>query len=177
MNRRARVSFFVVAFAVALAVGTLAPSLYAPTATISIFVGARVITNCTFNSSLPVDFGDYAGAQVDAEGHVLITCTNGTPHSIGLGQGLHPADGSTAESPLRRMELQGSPGNFLSYQLYRTAPGIDVWGDIGTDNDKDGLVGTAVSVDHTVFGRLPGGQPAVASLNSYDDSVLVTVQF
>lgn len=172
-SKRAR-SMAVVVLGMALVVGTSAPPVLGGTDTATFNVQTTVPTVCTIDAASGVNFSPYTGTQVDGTGTIAVTCGNGQTASLGLNQGTHASAGSTAENPLRRMEKLASPGNFLSYQLYRDLPRTQVWGDVGTVNVQP-ITGTGASVVFGVFGRIPTGQNPVAG--TYLDVVQVTVQF
>ena len=129
-----------------------------------------------------VAFGTYnpfSGSNVDAAGNVHLHCngilTLGTvDYSIALNKGTH----GTGFSP-RQM---GSGANLLNYNLYTSGTYGTIWGDGtgGTGIISDSLTvpplfGSA-SVDHTVFGRIPGSQTSTA-VGSYSDTITVTVTY
>ncbi|MBZ5520714.1 MAG: spore coat U domain-containing protein [Acidobacteriia bacterium] len=101
---------------------------------------------------------------------LTVTCTNGWPATVTLGQGANPAGGSTAAAPLRQM---ASGGNFLSYALFQDNANTIIWGD--TPGTGEAYTGTGAAGTVTVYGQVAAGQNVPAG--SYGDTVLVTITF
>lgn len=150
---------------------------YAGQATASLSVTANIAANCIL-STAPVAFGTYdpvnanagSGSDLAGTGTVTATCTNGSDGTITLGQGAHPAAGSTDNVPLRQMQ---SGAEVMGYYLYSDSGRTTVWGNTaGT-----GVVhhGTGAATDVSVYGRVPKGQ--VLAAGSYTDTVIVTINF
>ena len=133
-----------------------------------------------------VAFGVYnplAGANLDATGNVNFSCTRtglldltpGVSYSVQLNMG---GSGMYSQRHL-------SAGvNTLNYNLYRDAARTLIWGDgTGGSSVQPGSVSFPLlslsSVtrdnDHTIYGRLFGGQNVPAG--SYSDTITVTVMF
>jgi spore coat protein U-like protein len=147
----------------------------AATATDNIAVGATVTANCTIAAS-PLAFGAYdpvvtnASAPLTGATSVAVTCTNGAPVTVTLGQGLHDATG-TAAAPVRRM-LSGTT-DFLAYNLFTDVGRGTVWGNTlvtGVDS-----TGSGVSQTVDIFGTVAPGQNVVTG--TYADTVVATVTF
>lgn len=133
-----------------------------------------------------VAFGVYnplAGANVDASGNVNVSCTRtglldltpGISYSVQLNAGNSGGYSSR--------EL-GSGAATLNYNLYRNAARTLIWGDgTGGSSAQGGNVSFPLlnlsSVtrdnDHTIYGRIFGGQNVAAG--SYTDTINVTVIF
>lgn len=135
-------------------------------------VTANVLGICTIDPAT-LDFGDYdpVGGDWDGSGTITVNCTQGSQYWIGLDEGANSPDGSA-----RRM-ANGS-GEFLSYELYRDAPGGAVWDN--TDGGLGSTLANTVAAGYsayvvTVHGRIPGTQPV--STGVYTDSVTMTVNF
>jgi spore coat protein U-like protein len=149
---------------------------HAGTATNNLAVSATVLGSCTVDPGAAIAFGNYdptSGTPDDASGTITVQCTQGSSYWIGLGNGGNH-DGST-----RRMA--GGTGEFLAYELYRSAADRDanaVW-----DNTNGGLPNSIANVvaagaqpyTHDVYGRIPVGQ--AVSTGNYSDTVLITVTF
>jgi spore coat protein U-like protein len=164
-----------VAGATALALGVVSGTQAASPQTANLSVTATVSANCTI-STTAVAFGEYdpvvtnASTVLDASGKVSITCTNGAPVTIALGQGPDPVAGSTDAVPVRRMK---AGANYLNYQLYTEVTHTTVW---GNDTSSDvGTNGTGANQDITVYGRVPAGQNVPTG--SYTDTVVATITF
>ena len=80
-----------------------APSALAATATSSIAVSATVLSFCTI-TALPLAFGNYSTAVVNASTTVAVACTVGTTYNIGLDVGL----GTGATVAQRKMTFNTS---------------------------------------------------------------------
>lgn len=135
----------------------------------SLVVQTTVASACLI-AAVPLSFGIYSGTQVDSTTTVTVTCTNGSPAKILLGQGTNPASGSTDAAPVRQMADSGS--HYLSYQLYSTSAGGTIWDNV---NGKS-TTGTGLADAHTVYGRLFGAQLG-APAGAYTDTVTATVSF
>jgi spore coat protein U domain-containing protein, fimbrial subunit CupE1/2/3/6 len=149
----------------------------AASATATFNVSATVTATCTI-SAASLSFGSYepalanATVPLDVNGSVTVRCTKGTTATIGLDQGSHAATGSTTTTPLRQMINDTS---LLRYDLFRTAAGTDVWGDIGTPNVQSYSATNNGSQTLTVFGRIPAAQDVPTG--SYSDTVTATINF
>lgn len=164
-----------VAGATALALGVVSGTQAASPQTANLSVTATVSANCTI-STTAVAFGEYdpvvtnASTVLDATGKVSVTCTNGAPSLITLGQGPDPDAASTDAAPVRRMK---SGSNYLSYQLYSEATHTTVWGNDATSDVPN--TGTGANQDITVYGRVPAGQNVPTG--NYTDTVVATITF
>lgn len=149
----------------------------AATATSNFTVTATVTANCTI-STVGITFGSYdpvvshASTNLDSNGSVTVSCTNGSATTIGMGQGTFPAGASSAAVPLRQM---GSGAHRLRYDLYQDAARTTIWGDIGTPAARaytsTGVAATII----TIYGRVPSGQDV--SVGAYTDTVTATISF
>lgn len=148
---------------------------FAGTDTSSLAVSATVTASCTIDASAGLAFGAYdpvgahSTANLDQEGTISTTCTNGSTAKVTLGQGANPDGASSDALPVRRM-LSGTT-DFLSYSLYTDSGHTTVW-----DNEVGNEVaGTGAAVSTTVYGRIPAGQNVPAA--TYNDTVLATITF
>lgn len=117
-------------------------------------------TNLSFGS-----VSDFSNA-VDASSMIYVLCTNSTPYHVRLNAG---ASGLNAS---QRSMTFGA--NSIPYDLYRDAARTLKWG--ASDGvDTVGGIGTAGSVGHTVYGRIPA-QPRKPP-GAYTDTVIVTISF
>lgn len=154
---------------------SLGGSSQANTATANLEVSATITNNCTISTSA-LAFGSYdpivahKSADLDGEGGVTVTCTNGAAVTITLDEGVSPHGDSTAEAPLRRM---ASGGNFLAYQLFSNAGRTTIWGATAAVDVED--TGTGLVSNHTVYGRIAQDQNVPAG--AYTDTVVATVTF
>ena len=139
--------------------GTLLTT-YTLDATIEIPDQCRITAN-------DLDFGTQSTplAQTDSNTFIDVRCTNESPFSVGLNDGLHASGGS------RRMS-DGS--NFVSYGLFQDAARSVDW-DNTTNRKNDVGLGTGTSIMMTVYGRIPAAPLAIPG--DYTDTITVDVQF
>jgi spore coat protein U-like protein len=162
-------------FTLACLLVVAAGSAFAGTATSNMSVTATVTANCTITANA-LNFGAYdpivanAAAPLNGNTTINVVCTNGSPATVTMDQGLTPAGGSTAAAPLRQM---ASGGNFLGYFLYQDNANTIVWGN--TPGTGEAYTGTGVSTSVNVFGQVPAGQNVPAG--SYGDTVVATITF
>jgi len=141
-------------------------------------VSASVSANCAISTSA-VAFGAYdpavanASADLDNQGSVTVTCTNGASTTITLSQGDNANTGSTAAVPLRRMSDGAGSPHYLSYFLYQESGRTTVWGDTAPTGVAHTGTGTATVLD--VYGRVTAGQNVPTG--NYADTVVATVTF
>ena len=155
-----------------LAVGTLVST---PALAVTIpgtrDVNATVQGGCTVGTTA-VSFGDYSGAQLDAQGAINVNCTADLAYSVELGAG----NGATTT---RRMPKVGDPTTFLPYELYQDTNRSVVWGGTTAGYTLNGATaltgqtGTGAQVAIPVFGRIDAAQPL--SAGSFADVVTVSV--
>ncbi|MGH2375223.1 MAG: Csu type fimbrial protein [Gammaproteobacteria bacterium] len=144
-------------------------------ASIVLSTAARAVS-CNV-SATPVSFGSYNvlnAAPLDATGTVTVTC-NGllgllVSYNIRLSAGL-----SGTYAP--RQMANGA--NRLNHNLYTDATRLIVWGDgsAGTSlvSNSIVLVLLGVTVNHTVYGRVPALQNV--AVGNYSDNITVTLTF
>lgn len=144
----------------------------ADSATATIAVSATVRRNCII-STTPLAFGSYdpvvgnASAPLDGTATVTITCTMGTPASIGLDAG--------ANAVAAQRRLTNGSAAYLNYQVYLDSGYSTVW---GTDTSNQLDAGTAPSKApraFPVYGRIPAAQDV--PVGAFSDSIVATVNF
>ncbi len=140
----------------------------AATDTANMTVKLTITATCDIHTVAPtdVDFGSVAStaANVASTGGVLtVKCTNGTPYTIGLGNGQN-------FTTTRQMK---NGTNFVPYALYRDAAFANAWGTVVGTSTQAGT-GTGVNQNFTVYGRVPS---AAAAAGSYTDTVVATVTY
>ena len=149
---------------------TAAPAARAATATGSLAVTGTIAATCQVNTS-SLAFGTFnpvLNTNLNVNGSVSISCTNGTPYNIGLGVGA-----GTGATITNRVMMSGS--NKLTYQIYRDAAQTQNWGQtVGTDTVTGTGTGSAQTV--TAYGRIVSGQ-TTAVIGSYTDTVTVTITY
>lgn len=148
----------------------------AGSATGNLRVQATVLSACGVQDST-LDFGQVSPAAGTTgqrpQTNLRVTCTNGVPYTVGLG------DGSNTETGQRRMKRTvfgaGTTHiDYLNYELYKSLTGSDRFGDAIITERVSG-VGTGTTQNVPVFGALPGGQDA--GTGNFADDVLITVRF
>jgi spore coat protein U-like protein len=155
----------------AMLAGGHAPILAQGTASTNLNVTATVTRNCTI-TTVPVAFGTYdamAGAALDRDGAVKLTCTKGTPATIALGPGGNSQAG-------QRNMAGGTPAGLLKYELFSDSGRAQVWGDTGGNTFAPPIAPDNLERSFTVYGRILAGQQAVPQ-GGYSDIVLATVNF
>jgi len=105
--------------------------------------------------------------RLDGTGTVIVTCTKGAVTTVGLGLGSN-VTGST-----RRLKDPGT--NFLTYELFRDAGRVTVWGTAGGALLTPGAAPSKVARTFTVYGRVASNQDIPAG--AYTDTVVATVNF
>ncbi|MDI5985317.1 spore coat U domain-containing protein [Halomonas sp. M4R5S39] len=156
---------------VALATGWGAMAQAQETANLD--VSTTVVASCTIGTTA-LTFGDYdpiSPSDLDSTGTVTVTCTQDAAVAITLGQGANPGGTSTDAEPERRLT---DGVNFLTYSLFSDAGRTVVWTNEATGDVE--TTGTGAAEDHTVFGRVDGGQ-STAPAGAYTDTVVATVTF
>jgi len=134
------------------------------------------LLSCTV-SATPVSFGSYNvfnASPLDATGTITVHCTGLVgllvSYNIKLSTGL---SGSYAP----RQMANGA--NRLNYNLYTDATRLTVWGNgsAGTSFVSNSilLVLLGVTVNHTIYGRVPALQNV--AVGSYSDNMTVTLTF
>ena len=147
----------------------------AATATANMTVQLTVTASCTINAAT-LDFGNATllATLIDATTTLSVTCTNTTPYSIGLDNGVN-------FSASRRMR-QGATANYIGYAIYTDAARTNPWTTasssttctaanscfLGTGN------GSAQSI--SVYGRVPALGTAPTP-GAYTDTVTMTVTY
>ncbi|CAN5324600.1 hypothetical protein BH10PSE17_BH10PSE17_00890 [soil metagenome] len=133
--------------------------------------------SCTVGST-PTAFGIYLPGDPspsDTVGSVSVTCSAVVAlligYTVGLGPGIY---GSFAQRSL------GSGSNRMAYQLYMDPGRSVIWGDgtAGTAARLDGYLLqllVPVTLNYSVYGRIPGGQNVAPG--SYADAVTVMLTF
>lgn len=118
-------------------------------------------------SAAPMSFGTYTGLVADATSNLSIVCSNTTPYTVGLDNGLH-----AGATPANRSMPAGSTP--ISYALFSNAGRTIVWGEtIGTDTV--GGTGTGSNQTLIIYGRVPAAQFVTPAL--YSDTVTATLTY
>ena len=136
------------------------------------------LTNYALNANLAIqnqcsitandlNFGTQSSPlpQTDSDTFIDVRCTNTSPFTVGLSDGLNPSGGS------RRMR-DGS--QFVSYGLFQDAARSIPWDSTTNRKGATGL-GTSTSIMMSVFGRIPAA-PSTPPGN-YTDTITVDIEF
>lgn len=133
-------------------------------------VTALNLASCVV-TALPLAFGSInqvAGAAIDSQTTVIVTCTPGISYNVGLDNGTHAASG------VRRIQSLTSSAT-IPYAVYSDAARSTAWGTtVGTDTVAQ--TAQLLPTTLTVYGRIPAGATLVAA-GAYSDLVTVTVTF
>jgi spore coat protein U-like protein len=154
-----------------------APMAQAGTATSNLTVQITITASCTINAAT-LDFGSNAGTtlvatNIDASTTVSVTCTNGSPYSIGMD------NGANVSGSQRRMK---SGANFLNYNLYVDAGRTNAWTTAASNSTCTSAnscflgsgSGSAQSV--SIYGRVPSTGSAPPT-GTYTDTVTMTITY
>lgn len=129
---------------------------------------ATVLANCNVSADT-LNFGT-SGLLVSAvtsSSAVTVTCTNGTPYTIGLSAG----NGTGATVATR---ILSSGGNKITYSIYRDAGHSLVWGNtVGTDTVPGTGSGSAQAA--TAYGLVP--VQSTPAPGTYSDTIITTITY
>ena len=135
-------------------------------------VNANVVPTCTIEA-VGIDFGDYGGLVVEANGSVNVTCIVELEYQVALDIGLNGTLG-------RQMSDGGS--NLLNYEIYQDDTVSVIWGDSCVDSatypSEDctpTLVGTGSPIIIPTWGQIFPNQ--LVPEGPYSDTVGVTIVF
>ena len=151
-----------------------APAAQAATATTNFTVTLTVLNQCVV-AATPMAFGSLAlvgGTGGQATNVLTVTCTAGTPFTIGLNQGTAPT--ATIATRLMRGPVPVTTST-VAYSLYQDAARTILWGNT-TETQVNGGTATGLPQNFTVYGQILGGQ-GVAPAGAYTDTVTVTVTY
>ena len=149
----------------------------AGTATGNLTVQITITASCSINAAT-LTFPSTAGtalltAAVQASTTVSVTCTNGSPYAIGMGNGLN------ASGNQRRM-INGA--SYLPYNLYTDSGYLDAWTTASssttctTSNSCALGAGTGSAQSVNIYGAVPITAIAPAP-GAYSDTVLMTITY
>ncbi|KQM30927.1 spore coat U domain-containing protein [Sphingomonas sp. Leaf10] len=134
-------------------------------------VEVTVVSTCSVGSGT-LAFGTVdpaTGTTAASRVNLNVTCTQGTPFSVGL------SDGANATGTQRRMK-GASQSQYLAYNLFQDSAGTQRFGNSVTAQrlvGQTGLGATANSI--AVYGSIVAGQSAPADV--YSDTVPITVYY
>lgn len=149
---------------IATSIAAASGSSFAASATSSFDVGIQVLATCSISATNMTFTSITTGttSNNDATSSLTVNCSNGTSYTIALDNGANYMTN-------RRLVSNGS---YINYQLYSDSSRSTQWNSTVT---KTG-VGSGGDQSHTVFGRVPSGQP-VPQTGSYADLVTATVSY
>lgn len=154
-----------------LALLAIAPTTaVAATATTTFNVAATVVSACIV-SAMDMVFGNYDTTSLipaTVTGSISVRCALLTPYHVRLNKGSYGTD-------VQNRKMKG-PGvsDYLNYSLYRDLAHTQNWGETEGADTVDG-VGTGLTADHAVYGRIPAEQNV--NTGAYADVVTVTVSY
>jgi spore coat protein U-like protein len=161
----------------ALLCGIAAGSAEAATATASFTVSVTIVSSCTIGAG-NMAFGSQSvlAADVDTTSTISVVCTNTTPYSVGLDNGLNFSGGT------RRMKDTGAGTTFVNFGLYTDAGRSNGWVTTTSAGSCTGGAntcalgtGNGATQNITVYGRIPAQTtPAPATFN---DTVTATITY
>lgn len=143
-------------------------------------VSATVANTCTVSTS-PVNFGvidTLTPATINAEGALIVTCTNGVQYSAtaDVGQGLN------ANFSERKMQPAIPNGDVLYYNLFTGSDRATLWGDFSGGQGSQPIQGTGTGSTQniTIYARTasaPAAENGKYSVGQYSDVVKVTLNY
>ncbi len=153
---------------------TLAPSVLAVTTTTTFQVTATVLKACLMTTPGTLAFGSYdpSAASLNGTTSLNVTCTFGTPYSIGLSPGN--GSGATVSNRLMTSTLAAAGNNTLSYGLFKDSARLTNW-----DNSVagTGYTGSGLPQTQTIYGQILTGQYAAAPATDYTDTITVSLTY
>ena len=161
----------------ALALALLPVPAEAGTATAALTVQITITASCNIGAST-LDFGSNAGTallagNINASTTVSVTCTTGTPYSIGMD------NGANALVTQRRMI---SSGNFVAYNLYTDAGHANAWTTAASSTTCTSAnscalgTGNGTAQSTSIYGVVPSVATAPTP-GAYSDTVTMTVTY
>ena len=162
---------------VALSLAMLPGSAEAATSTAALTVQITITASCNIGTST-LNFGSNAGTallagNINASTTVSVTCTTGTPYSIGMD------NGANASGSQRRMI---SSGNFVSYNLYTDAGHANAWTTAASSTTCTSAnscalgTGNGTAQSTSIYGVVPSVATAPTP-GVYTDTVTMTVTY
>ncbi len=170
-------SLFRYALMVLSAIGLIIGVAHATTQTTTFTVSVTITASCTISAS-NLAFGPQGvlAANVDQTSTITVQCTNTTPYTVGLDNGLNFLGGT------RRMKDTGAGTTFVNYALYTDSVRTLGWLTTTSTTTCTGgsntcAIGTGSGSNQTitVYGRIPPQTtPAPATFN---DTVTATITY
>ncbi|MET3493384.1 Csu type fimbrial protein [Variovorax boronicumulans] len=153
----------------------LAPAANAVTVTTTFQVTATVLNACLLSTPPTLAFGTYDPASATPLAGTTtfnVTCTFGTPYSIGLSAGA--SAGATVDNRAMTSPTAPAGNNTLLYGLYKESTYSTNW-----DNSVSGTgyTGNGVLQPLTVYGQIPINQYTAAAATDYADTITLTLTY
>lgn len=143
----------------------------AATDSTSFNVKLTVTSTCDISTvpATDIEFGSHSSTStnLDTTGALTVNCTNGTPYTIGLNDGIHDSSG------VRRMAGQdaNNTGVYVPYQLYTDSGRTAVW---NSDTSTYGGTGSGSNQAVTIYARVAS---ANFTAGDYLDTVTATITY
>jgi spore coat protein U-like protein len=168
----ARIALPALALLAPLAVVT---SANAVTATTTFQVTATVLKACLMTTPATLAFGTYdpaAATPLSGTTTFNVTCTFGTPYSLGLNAGTNA--GATVTTRAMTSPTAPAGNNKLSYGLFNDSAHTTNW---DNSTSATGYTGTGLPQAQTIYGQIPAGQYTAAAATDYADTVTLTLTY
>ena len=159
----------------AAALLVLAPSASAATATTTFQVTATVLAACLMTTPGTLAFGPYdpaAAVALSGTTSFNVTCTFGTPYSLGLNAGV--SAGAAVAARAMTSPTAGAGNNLLSYGLYKEIGHTTNW---DNSTSATGYAGSGLPQARTIYGQIPTGQYAAEPATDYADTITLTLTY
>ena len=147
----------------------------AVTATTTFQVTATVLKACLMTTPATLAFGNYdpaAGTALAGTTTFSVTCTFGTPYSLGLNAGV--SAGATITARAMTSPTAAAGHNTLSYGLYKESAHTTNW---DNSTSATGYTGTGLPQVQTIYGQIPTAQYAAAAATDYADPITLTLTY
>jgi len=132
-----------------------------------------VLKACVVSTPPTLAFGPYsAAAAATSTTSFNVTCTVGTPYSVGLNAGN--GSGASVTNRLMTSPTAGAGSNLLAYGLFKDLGYSINWDD---SSSGTGLSGNGLVQPYTVYGRVAAGQYTAAPAADYVDTIVLTVTY
>lgn len=153
-------------------------SVQAATNTGNMTVTATVETACTVSAST-MAFGIVVpGVTKETTATVTANCSNGTPYTLDLGDGLNHITTGGASGDQYRRQMAATTFR-LPYVIYIDAARTTEIGAtaVALNNLLTTTVGSGANQDVMIYGRIKAAETVTQQPGSYADTVVVTIGF
>lgn len=159
----------------AAALSFVAVPVNAGTATAFFQVTATVLSACAVTTPGTLAFGSYtpsSGTATNGSTSFSVTCTTGTPYSLGMSAGA--GSGATVTSRKMTSATASAGNNTLNYGLFKDNAYSVNW---DNSTSATGYVGAGSAQNYTVYGHIPAGQYSAAPATDYVDTITLTLTY